>query len=824
MTSQFQKRCAFVGLWLVVAGCQSDTQSAEPRVGLRTAALISDPNVIGFEYRITPCESDVPLIESLFSGILIGSLPGNFGVENLPFVTGSSHRFTDYFQTLAAGCYTVEATPIAEVGGVPTPYAACAPARKTAEVVAGQTTEIVMISQCVGTDPGALDSLVVLNHDPEIVDLWFPHSKFGCKIAMCFSINDVDGDPMRFQIGFPGAAASDGCHVGAITQPESSARPTYCTTLTCEQPGSYQPVLTVYDQAWTPDLAHPGEAMLVDIESLLVNHGVPDGSATSQARLQAQMYVTCEAIDCLSGQTPVDGVCVEIDECVDHPCEALEQCTDHLAPETGYSCTCEPPNELVGDRCTAPCERGYEHNGEGECVDIDGCRDMTCMGAETCHDVPAAEELESGVSHHCTCDEPNERIGETCEPPCGAGTVRNGETGACSDIDGCVDVHDCAPETTCVDVPAPGIGHSCECLPPNVLDDGICHLKCVDGMKWDPETATCVEIDGCLGEGVSCPENEVCHDLAHGSDAAYECRCDPPNVLDAGICHEACGEGQVWNGMACEEIDGCIDNPCGESWTCTDIEGSGNDRTCTCSDPFEPVGDACLTQCGAGTERNEAGECVEIDGCLGAPCAENYTCTDVLAPERGYVCVCEMPFELDDGICHPACPGGTEWRDGVCAGSKRRVFVTSQSFKGAEIGGRSGGDDKCNAAATAAALGGNWVAWLSDSTTDARDLVANVEYQRIDGSLLASNLTDLLDGTIATPISLDENGNAQPGKEVWTGTSATGVRAAYTCNDWTSSSPGNRAQHGKSDRADAKWTEETRTNCNASARIYCFEQ
>jgi Protein of unknown function (DUF1554) len=86
----------------------------------------------------------------------------------------------------------------------------------------------------------------------------------------------------------------------------------------------------------------------------------------------------------------------------------------------------------------------------------------------------------------------------------------------------------------------------------------------------------------------------------------------------------------------------------------------------------------------------------------------------------------EVPAEVLALLLEPetcAVPGGS------CT-----VFVTSQGFNG-NLGGLAGADTKCQALADTAGLGGTYKAWLSDSTTDARNRLtqATVPYRLVDG-------------------------------------------------------------------------------------------
>ena len=86
------------------------------------------------------------------------------------------------------------------------------------------------------------------------------------------------------------------------------------------------------------------------------------------------------------------------------------------------------------------------------------------------------------------------------------------------------------------------------------------------------------------------------------------------------------------------------------------------------------------------------------------------------------------------------------------------VFVSSTSGVGS-IGGAGGADAMRNAAAVSAGLGSGFLAWVSDSSTNARDRVPRATYRRIDRALVAVGIEDLTDGALTSPIIVDELGN-----------------------------------------------------------------
>src|SRR5439155_14460607 len=69
-----------------------------------------------------------------------------------------------------------------------------------------------------------------------------------------------------------------------------------------------------------------------------------------------------------------------------------------------------------------------------------------------------------------------------------------------------------------------------------------------------------------------------------------------------------------------------------------------------------------------------------------------------------------------------------------------RVFVSSANFTG-DLGGLHGADGICSSAAGTAGLTGRFIAWMSDTTTNAIDRVMNDvgPWVRLDGALVFAN-------------------------------------------------------------------------------------
>ncbi len=148
-----------------------------------------------------------------------------------------------------------------------------------------------------------------------------------------------------------------------------------------------------------------------------------------------------------------------------------------------------------------------------------------------------------------------------------------------------------------------------------------------------------------------------------------------------------------------------------------------------------------------------------------------------------------------------------------------RVFATSTAYDG-DFGSILEANDLCQQHADSVSLSGTWNAWLSNDSHDARDLINDAFYVRVDGLPIATNRDDLIDGTIENPIDLDEN-LGPVATSIWTGTKFDGTVGSTHCNDWQG---GGSGRVGSSSDIDNKWTEDGARGCGSSRPIYCFEQ
>lgn len=264
---------------------------------------------------------------------------------------------------------------------------------------------------------------------------------------------------------------------------------------------------------------------------------------------------------------------------------------------------------------------------------------------------------------------------------------------------------------------------------------------------------------------------------------------------------------------------------------CDDNIKNGSESDVDCGGSCEPC--AVAKTCAAGDDC-ASGIC---NGTCAAPsCSDGVKNGDELDVDCAGACgagSCKTGQTCDDSAqCVSQLCAGTN----VCIAPKR-VFLTAASFTGAQMGGLTGADAKCQAEADAAQLGGTYKAWLSDSTgsPSTRFTKSVAPYVRTDGMQLASDWDDLIDGNIAAPINRNAANQAANGAAnvcgatlvyVFTNTSNAGTPgpAGNSCTNWTSNS--GPSAWGRIDQL-VFWTSNCSggtDGCSMPTPIYCFEQ
>ena len=152
-----------------------------------------------------------------------------------------------------------------------------------------------------------------------------------------------------------------------------------------------------------------------------------------------------------------------------------------------------------------------------------------------------------------------------------------------------------------------------------------------------------------------------------------------------------------------------------------------------------------------------------------------------------------------------------------------------------DLGGVTGADAHCMARASAEGLGGQWRAWLRDTSTPAPAHIyaAPGGYILLDGTVVASTFDALVSGSLMHAIDLTEMGTpiTDGNTEVWTGidllgdTRNDGYCSDSSGNDWSSNDRSARFPFvGHLNRTDPTWTAAYLQFCNrTNVRLYCFE-
>lgn len=131
-------------------------------------------------------------------------------------------------------------------------------------------------------------------------------------------------------------------------------------------------------------------------------------------------------------------------------------------------------------------------------------------------------------------------------------------------------------------------------------------------------------------------------------------------------------------------------------------------------------------------------------------------------------------------------------------------------------------DAECTAAASERGHAGSWRAWLSSSTVDAIDRIADVApWYRVDReTLLFASKQELTSGPRAT---IEAMTDAEP-MMFWSGTDLDGSRSTDNCSDWTVYIQPAIATVGRVDVVGESWVMDTPLLCSKYLALLCIEQ
>ncbi len=322
--------------------------------------------------------------------------------------------------------------------------------------------------------------------------------------------------------------------------------------------------------------------------------------------------------------------------------------------------------------------------------------------------------------------------------------------------------------------------------------------------------------DGACVDGVCQYQTEVCEFGCVGglctADSCDDITCDPICDGDTRKYDGACTDGAcIYQSELC--VFGCTGGVC---------------------DPDPCIGISCSDTCDADT-RKYGGACADgacvydtevcVFGCTGGVCdadpCEGVTCSNI----------CDGTTRKYNGACADgACVYGTEvcqqgCDSGVC--NEGFTIFTGSQYKNGDFGGIAVANTDCQNMASAAGLTGQFKAWLSDSTVNAKDriTVTNKPYYLLNGVKVANNLADMLDGSLLSKIYIRETGEDAFGARVWTGTTSAGLKASTNpldfCDDWTDQTKSSIT--GKASYSSSEWTDYTDLWGVNWGTFYCFQ-
>ncbi|HET6582619.1 MAG TPA: hypothetical protein VFG69_04215 [Nannocystaceae bacterium] len=158
----------------------------------------------------------------------------------------------------------------------------------------------------------------------------------------------------------------------------------------------------------------------------------------------------------------------------------------------------------------------------------------------------------------------------------------------------------------------------------------------------------------------------------------------------------------------------------------------------------------------------------------------------------------------------------------------RVVFVTSALYSALVFPSAT---TVCQSLADDAGLTGTFFAWMSLGGFEPADDFEQFDgaYVLTDGSVVADDWEDLVDGTLQHAINRDENGDIANGIEVWTntdddGTILVGGGTPQNCTAFTNNTPLQTGRIGRTTASSDEWTDYAAHVCAGAAHIYCFEQ
>lgn len=305
---------------------------------------------------------------------------------------------------------------------------------------------------------------------------------------------------------------------------------------------------------------------------------------------------------------------------------------------------------------------------------------------------------------------------------------------------------------------------------------------------------------------------------ATGASCSRPSDCATPLVCTLGRCRAECRDGRD-----CPVGARCLASgrSAGDLGVCS-FEDENHCDTRVCPAPLTCVADECRTGCADALEciarQCVAGSCVEPpnDGAPRDGGADAIVQSDAAPPADASI--------VDVGGASDASASDA----GLDAGAPTRIFVLAGGASDGALGGRSGADARC--AAAAALAPGSWTHVHALVAISASDDIASmpanfgmppsVPFVGPAGTpVIAMNLADLLDGSIDVALA-DAGLSLVPSGRWFSGSDVGGhVHAGGNCDGFTLTS--GRGAHGLASRTDGGWIEESTGGCGLVHETLC---
>lgn len=177
---------------------------------------------------------------------------------------------------------------------------------------------------------------------------------------------------------------------------------------------------------------------------------------------------------------------------------------------------------------------------------------------------------------------------------------------------------------------------------------------------------------------------------------------------------------------------------------------------------------------------------------------------------------------IESSVSVTAGSGGATWKVRTASSKSVRIFSTNGTFNGSQVSAAT-----CNAVAAAASMGGSWVPVVGQSQDVSLHEHLPWDWSTMyntNNQVVATSLSDYLDGTISASIAYNEYGVAVSGT-AYAGASSAGVGNDRNCLNWTDGSNGTSGYYlnvismtGGEYLGSTNWA-----SCTAARRIVCME-